>query len=115
MGYRLLATFVMALFFSAQLQAQEKTLNPTAKALHDLFAAEWDYQMEQYPTWASKLGDRRWNDRWTDSSLEAIEKRQNHYIEVLDKVKSMDRGALSPEDQLNYDLFLKDYQDSVEG
>ncbi len=34
-----------------------------AKALNELFAAEWEYQLQQNPTQASSLGDRRWNDR----------------------------------------------------
>ena len=33
-----------------QIRAQEIPLNATAEALHQLFASEWDYQMEQYPT-----------------------------------------------------------------
>ena len=99
---------------SGRLHAQEKSLDP-AKELHELFASEWDYQMEQHPAWASRLGDRRWNNRWADLSLDAIEKRHRHKLEVLTRLRAMNREAFSPADQLNYDLFLKDYQDEVEG
>ena len=94
--------------------AQDSRANETAKTLHDLFAAEWDYQMEQRPTWASSLGDRRWNDRWSDSSLDAIYKRHDHDIATLTKLTKIDRAALSPSDQLNYDLFKKDYENGIE-
>jgi uncharacterized protein (DUF885 family) len=89
-------------------------LNEATKALHDLFAAEWDYQLEQYPTWASRLGDRRWNDRWGDESLDAIDRRNRHYIEVLTQLGSIKREDLSPADRLNYDLFQKDYENEVQ-
>lgn len=90
-------------------------MSPAAKALHELFASEWDYQMEQHPTWASRLGDRRWNDRWEDLSVDAIKKRHQHNIEVIAKLKAIDRSALSAKDQLNYDLFLKRYETRIEG
>ncbi len=89
-------------------------MNEAAKALHDLFVSEWDYQLEQYPTWASRLGDRRWNDRWEDRSFDAIEKHHRHYIEVLTRLQSINREDLSPSDRINYDLFQKDYQNEVE-
>jgi uncharacterized protein (DUF885 family) len=107
--------FIAICLSSSRLQAQEDRVNQAAKALHDIFASEWDYQMEQHPTWASRLGDRRWNDRWGDRSLDAIDKRYRHNMEVLTKLNAMEREALSPADRLNYDLFLKDYQDEVEG
>ena len=90
-------------------------MNEAANALHDLFASEWDYQLEQYPTWASRLGDRRWNDRWEDRSLDAIDKRHSHHIEVLTKMRAINREDLSPFDRTNYDLFQKDYENEVEG
>ena len=86
-----------------------------SKKLHELFASEWDYQLEQHPTWASRLGDRRWNDRWEDRSLDSINRQHSHNIEVLAKLKAIDREALSPSDQLNYDLFSKDYENEIEG
>jgi len=106
---------VALLLLCAAAAAQKGRAVDSTKALHELFAAEWDYAMEQYPTWASSLGDRRWNDRWTDLSLEAISRRHNHDIELLGKLAKIDRAALAPEDQLNYDLFRKDYENDVEG
>src|SRR5918996_3292617 len=95
--------------------APESYANEAGKTLHELFSAEWEYLMEQYPTWASSLGDRRWNDRWEDRSLDAIGKRQNHTIEILAKLRAIDREALTPGERLNYDLFLKDYENELEG
>ncbi len=89
------------------------TNNPTAE-LHALFNREWDYTMEQSPTWASQLGDRRWNDRWDDLSLSAFEKRYRHGFQVLNDLGKISREQLSPADQLNYDLFKRQYEVSKE-
>lgn len=89
--------------------------NSGVKTLHDLFTAEWDYDMQQRPEEASSQGDRRWNDRWTDESLEAHAQRNQHNQDVLARLKKIDRNALSPAEQLNYDLFQKRYEDRVEG
>jgi uncharacterized protein (DUF885 family) len=105
---------VLLFLLCAGALAQDSRANDAAKTLHDFFAAEWDYQMEQHPTWASSLGDRRWNDRWSDSSLDAIYQRHNHDIATLTKLTKIDRAALSPSDQLNYDLFKKDYENDIE-
>jgi uncharacterized protein (DUF885 family) len=107
--------FVLLFLLGAGAFAQDSRVYETAKTLHDLFAAEWDYQMEQHPTWASSLGDRRWNDRWGDISLDAIIRRHNHDREVVAKLAKVDRAELSPSDQLNYDLFKKDYENDIEG
>jgi uncharacterized protein (DUF885 family) len=111
---RVIAAIFLVLLCSG-LQAQENRANQAGRELHELFAAEWDYWMEQYPTWASTLGDRRWNDRWEDRSLDAIGKRHAHNLMVLAKLKAMDRESLSLSDRLNYDLFVRDYEEDVEG
>jgi len=95
-------------------EAQENPADDTASTLHEIFASEWDYWMEQFPTWASRLGDRRWNDRWPDQSLAAIDKRHAHNIAMLAKLKALDRQSLSSSDRLNYDLFVRDYEKYIE-
>ncbi|HEY9284256.1 MAG TPA: DUF885 domain-containing protein [Pyrinomonadaceae bacterium] len=96
-------------------RAQNAQPGAAAKALHELFEAEWEYAMREYPTFASSLGDRRYNDRWSDLSLAAHERRHKHQLEVLERLKSIDRAALSPADRLNYDLFEKDLREGVDG
>ncbi|MBA3256228.1 MAG: DUF885 domain-containing protein [Pyrinomonadaceae bacterium] len=86
----------------------------TRKALHDLFDREWEYQLEQRPTRASQLGDRRWNDRWPDVSLESIKKQHDRDRATLAELAKIDRNKLSPQDQLNYDLFKKNYETGIE-
>ena len=81
-----------------------------AQALHKLFDDEWEWTMRENPTWASTLGDRRFNDRWEDASLEAFEARQRHRAETLTRLKTIERARLSAADQLNYDLFRKDLE-----
>ncbi|HYY57768.1 MAG TPA: hypothetical protein VE842_10580, partial [Pyrinomonadaceae bacterium] len=81
-----------------RVRAQTSDANETTQALHALFDAEWEYTMEQNPTWASTLGDRRWNDRWDDDSMEAILKRREHTMQSLTRLNSIDRAKLSAAD-----------------
>ena len=100
--------------------ARNRTMNttsrntPAATALHKLFDDEWEWTMRESPTFASALGDRRYNDRWQDLSLEAINRRNQHRIDTLARLRTIDRARLSAADQLNYDLFRKDLETDIE-
>ncbi len=94
--------------------AQQSTQNDSTKQLYALFNTEWEYNLRENPTFASYLGDKRYNDKWEDQTLAAIERRHRHNSEVLEKLKKIDSSQLSVSDRLNYDLFQKDYEESVE-
>ena len=94
---------------SPQPQPQDES-----KKFQQLLEAEWEWRLRDEPTFATRLGDRRYNDRWPDHSLEAYANRRAHADEVLGKVKSIDRAKLTPSDQLNYDLFLRNATMRVE-
>ena len=64
------------LLFALGTRVQAAPPAEASKALQDLFAAAWDYDMQERPEEASEMGDRRWNDRWTDKSLEAYARRE---------------------------------------
>jgi uncharacterized protein (DUF885 family) len=93
--------------------AQSATQPSESKRLHALFHREWEWSMEQSPTWASSMGDRRWNDRWPDMSLAAGERRVTHRREVLKELSTFDRAALPPADQLNFDLFRRQQEEEI--
>jgi uncharacterized protein (DUF885 family) len=76
------------------------------KRLHAFFAEEWERGLRENPESASFEGDRRYNDRWTDSSLAAIAASEAADREALARLKRFDRSKLSAADQLNYDTFL---------
>ncbi|HUF26484.1 MAG TPA: DUF885 domain-containing protein [Gemmatimonadaceae bacterium] len=92
--------------------AQAPAGDPTAR-LHALFTEEWERRLRENPTFASALGDRRYNTMWPDLSLEAIERSHTADREVLRRLVAIDRGALPPAEQLNYDLFHRQYEESV--
>jgi prolyl oligopeptidase len=85
-----------------------------AARLHALFQSEWERSMRENPTWASELGDLRYNDRWEDLRFEAIAASNERSRQVLNELHALDFDALSPEDQLNYRLFEREYALRVE-
>lgn len=86
----------------------------TAKRFRALLEREWQYTLTEAPTFASHLGDKRYNDRWPDVSLGAMARRHEHQKQVLAELEGIDRKGLSPADQLNYWLFQKEIAESVE-
>jgi uncharacterized protein (DUF885 family) len=111
---RQLALGLLALLPLGAAAATAQKREAPASALRALIDREWQYQLEHSPTYASVLGDRRWNDRWDDLSLQAIEADHQHNLQVLARLKKLDRARLPAEDQLNYDLFRREYELWVE-
>ena len=110
-----LALALSALLAAALPARPEEAASEATRQLHALFQEEWEYTLREDPTFASFLGDRRYNDRWADASLAALERRQQHSRETLERLKSIDMAGLSEADRLNYRLFRKQYENDVEG
>ena len=107
---------IRALVLSLSLFSSTEALrtSPEADKLDVLIDSEWQRRLADEPTLATRIGDRRYNDRWEDRSLEAIAARRAHSQDVLARIKAIDRAQLSPTAQLNYDLFLRNASSRVE-
>ena len=108
------STLLAALFMGTSLSTLHAA--DADKTLHDFLATEWEYTLAHHPTLASNLGDRRFDDQWDDASLAAIDAGYAHDRQALDTLKStVDRTALTPADQLNYDLYARNLQTDLDG
>lgn len=99
----LAAVFLVAGIGAPQVQAQQ---TDEGKRLDAFFAEEWERGLRENPESASFEGDRRYNDRWSDNSLEAIAASEAADREALARLKRFDRSKLGAADQLNYDTVL---------
>ena len=94
--------------YQQELQAIAASKAPEAQRLRQLFDLTWRQQNVDHPEEATFIGYPGQNDRWTDLSPAAIARRKSEDAAIPGVVRSIDRGKLGPEDQLNYDLFLRD-------
>ena len=77
----------------------------TAAELHQLFADEWDRRLQRDPLFASSRGVTEFNDRLPDVTAAAQRNALDEDLQFLERLETIDRAALSPDDQTNYDLF----------
>jgi uncharacterized protein (DUF885 family) len=89
-------------------------LSDSAK-LHRLFDLDWEFGNVEYPEGATYVGYPGQNDRWTDLSVGAINRRQAAVNSELKVVDAVNRVRLNASDQLSYDIFKRGVQETIDG
>src|SRR5205085_10885745 len=74
--------------------ASPSSSSSEAAALDKLFKDSWEAGLADDPLGASMLGDRRWNDRWPEYTLAAVERRRLRREEELRRLHAIPRAAL---------------------
>lgn len=97
----------------ADFQVKGSFKNESAK-LDALMKHHWNYNMQEYPEWATYAGIPGHNDRWTDVSIEAKNRREKNVVCLIESLKTIQVKKLSKPAKLNYELLLQSYQDSLE-
>lgn len=108
MYIRRLCVAILTLFF---------TVSALADADQDFIALmdeAWQAELANSPLFASRLGDRRYNQLWEDLSISAIEARQQQTRSFLRRTYAIEKSALSEAQQLNYELFRRTLQDTAD-
>ena len=69
--------------------ASTRPISATTATFRQLLEDSWNHTMEQSPTWASQLGDRRFNHRWEDVSLENFRREEAYLRQLLAKITAI--------------------------
>ncbi len=86
-----------------------------SESFTEFLKTDWEYVLENAPEFATYVGDPRYNDRWNDYSIDAVERWKEHDHALMEGLEAFDRDGLSARDRLNYDLFRHNTQIDIDG
>jgi len=113
LGWVVLLTFlVSSTGFAAPPQSD---IESRRKALNDLLAEQWEYTLRTSPTFASMLGDKRWNDKLEDFSQKAIDDDLEQNRKFLARFEAIDTTGFPEQEVLNKTLMVRDLRITLEG
>ena len=99
----------------AESPVEEQVAADPGETLNSLFDEYFERSLEMNPVSASFNGDYRYNDRMANSnSPEYRAESQAMHEEFLARLLEIDRGALGYQDQLSFDLFRIQREQSLE-
>ena len=105
----LIISFILILSCSSQSSAV--TSNSSFNSIID---SEWLKIISDNPVYASSMGDLRFNTEWSDNSIKKIKLNYEHDLKILEKLNDIDINDLSYKNRINYKLFRKQYENSIE-
>ncbi len=86
---------------------------PPAAALDALIAEAWELRLREDPMLASAVGDRRFDDRLPSMTREDLDRRDRSWRATLDRLRAIDREALSPADRVDRDMLERELRDAI--
>ncbi len=114
---RVLSRFVLLLSgvcFSYAVNIQAKsTSNPQDTAFIELYEAEWQWRLKQYPLFASSVGEHRYDHLLGQVDLNSQRKRLQWLQEFRRKVSAIAVESLSTDRQIDYAIYLEQINNSI--
>lgn len=105
------ALLLCALFALAPASRAETAAEALAKLYDDYI----ETRLARFPTSASFLGDQRYYDRLENTADAAFdESREREQTAFLARARAIDRAALPASEQLGYDIFIRDREETLE-
>lgn len=80
------------------------TIATDSLKLQQIIDEEWESGLQYNPLLATHAGDHRFNDRLPSVSEADFEKRKSRLCDFQERLLTINRSALSADEQLNYDM-----------
>lgn len=77
-----------------------------------LFTADWQWRLQARPEYATAIGEHRFNDTLSDSSLAASRAALQHHGAMLQQARAIAVDRLPAQDRLSIELFIHE-QDEI--
>ncbi len=81
--------------------------------LKKLLDDAWEFGLREDPTFATHVGDHRFNDKLSHESIADQQRRLVTKRELLARWNAIDRTALNKPDRINYDIFGRILRDDI--
>jgi uncharacterized protein (DUF885 family) len=89
--------------------------NPKDHQLQSLLDEAWQYELRTSPEFATAIGDKRYNDRFSDQSPQANQADIDHRRDFLKKFEALSPSGLSTQDALSLSLMTRKLRQEIEG
>ena len=77
-----------------------------ASSFHHLLDTDWQWQLHEFPEFATSIGDRRFNDRLTDQSAQAVARRKLHQQAFRKSLRAINAAQLSGQDSISHQVLM---------
>ncbi len=94
---------------------QVETAAARSAQLSRLFENYWQDELKHSPELASSIGDKRYNDRWSDYTGAAANSWLTRERDYLNRLAAFDTSGLSTQEKLSVDLLVRVLVDDQEG
>lgn len=85
-----------------------------SRTLNALFKEYWEDSLLHSPETATYLGDKRYNDRWSDYSVAGFADQLRRERGFIERLGAIDTNGLSDQDKLSADLLMRSLVDDQE-
>jgi uncharacterized protein (DUF885 family) len=108
-----LRALVPALFLIASLAPALAAAEGEDRKLKALFDEAWAFRLAEDPLFATSAGEHRYDDKLPSMTHADLERRAVHARAALERLKGIDRAALSPSDRVSADMFARELSDAL--
>ncbi len=112
MTVRISRSFVVTLSLLSHV-AGAVAQTPASSELRKLFEDAWEFDLRENPLFATRVGDRRYNDKVPSVSVADYQRRHAAERAFLDRLGAIDREGLGPEDRISADIFERLKRDQI--
>ena len=107
-------SLILALTLASVRGADTSSLDARRQQLKQLVAEEWEYELRESPEQATFVGDYRYNDRWSDSSIAHIPQYKQDNQKWLAQFEAVDTTGFPEQEKLNQSLMVRNLKERLE-